>query len=204
MGKRANRGAATHFQFLDEDWLLKGLWPDLERFVNGHEPPIDFNAIRHDPAVDPEQAIGRMVDDAEEIDGVLWNEIRGLLSSLLRGGIAPGNLEAGKARLALTRSGWIWLRADSQRQRKDDFYFTIKLLELPALRHRLRQCDRCGRFFLGARAHVRAHSFCSSACRFAFHRGTRTREAHAKYMRDYRKVKAKRGRQAKLAGGKRK
>jgi hypothetical protein len=178
------------FQFLDEQKLLGGLWPGLERYVNSARPA---------QAVDPNEGgvdatVGRLATDTEEIGPTEWHDLRRLLAALVRGGTLPPELAsmAPSAPLALGRDGWILVEPRAGKDRLDRFYFTVALLRLPALRPLLRLCDRCARFFLGSRVHRRPHTFCSPKCRYAFHREQRGSSAHADYMRGYRHLKAKR------------
>jgi hypothetical protein len=196
--------ASKPLRFLDEQALLNVLWPALEAFVNGAEPSQAISP--DDPAGDPE--VGRLATDEEEMGPWEWRNIRALLSLLARGGREPlpdhnpkdewearreGELAASapRAPLALGPKGWLVVRAVSRREQLQHFAFTIALLRLPALRPLLRQCDQCGRFQLGNRAHRRPRTFCSDNCRFAFHRARRTPKAHREYMKGYRRNAAR-------------
>ena len=193
---KRQHGAASTIQFLDEQALLKYLWlrSGLEAFVNGPQPKQHISPLGDAD----DEAIGRMATDDEMLGSIEWTEFRSFLSNLLPGGSLHPEQQAasGPARLSLVTQTdgtprWVFGRPSNNFERRQDFYLAVKLLELPALRPLLSRCNNCERFFLRERAHVRDRSFCSPACRVAFHRGRRQPQTHAAYMREYRRKKAR-------------
>jgi hypothetical protein len=168
-----------HIDVLGTRWLLKYTWDPYQRFVNSQDP---HERLRGD-WVEHRQRLERVLRGERPLPGAQTSPPLLLVDA------------GGKVQWAVTKTFVHQEDLAGEPQEKVDrlreqYRFTLMLLGLPETEGLLRRCDRCERFFLGARAHRRAQSFCSDECRFAFHRKQRSKEAQAEYMRQYRKVKA--------------